>query len=124
LPFAAQGKRCLVSGSGNVAQFAAEKLLELGAVVLTLSDSSGTWLEPNGFTPQVLQQIMDLKNIRRGRLSDFSSPTGSYHAGVKPWALVEAADIALPCATQVRVTLDQQPMAALAQLMQPPVCAT
>jgi glutamate dehydrogenase (NADP+) len=64
-PFAHdQGKRCLISGSGNVAQYAAEKLLELGAVVLTLSDSSGYVYEPAGFTTEQLQQARSCANLR------------------------------------------------------------
>lgn len=71
-----QGKRCMVSGSGNVAQYAARKLLELGATVLTMSDSTGYIYEPNGFTMEQIDQVMDIKNNRRTTLADYSSPTG------------------------------------------------
>lgn len=71
-----EGKRVVVSGSGNVAQFAVEKLLQLGAVPVTMSDSSGTLYEPNGFTIEQLSQIMAIKR-NKGRLSEFHlSPAG------------------------------------------------
>jgi glutamate dehydrogenase/leucine dehydrogenase len=71
-----QGKRCLVSGSGNVAQYAALKLLDLGAVVLTMSDSHGYLFEPRGFSREQIHQIMDIKNNQRGRLESYKSDTG------------------------------------------------
>jgi glutamate dehydrogenase (NADP+) len=94
------GKKVVISGSGNVAQFAAEKAIELGAIVLTLSDSSGYIYLENGFTTEQLQHIMYIKNIKRGRISDFLDkyPTAKFVKGVTPWSV--ACDIALPCATQ------------------------
>eukprot|EP01083_Nonionella_stella_P096639 271724_1 len=91
------GKRILISGSGNVAQFAARKAMEFGAKVLTLSDSSGYIYESSGFTPSQLDEIVAIKG-RRGRLAEYSSGTFVYHKGLKPWG--EVADVAAPCATQ------------------------
>lgn len=67
-----KGLTCVVSGSGNVAQFCAEKLLTLGAVVLTFSDSSGYVIEEKGFTLDQVKQIMHLKNVKRGRVSEYT----------------------------------------------------
>jgi glutamate dehydrogenase (NADP+) len=95
-----EGKKVVVSGSGNVAQFAAEKCMQMGAKVTTMSDSSGYIHEPNGLTEAQLDWIKDLKNVRRGRISEFADahPTASFHAGQRPWG--EACDAAFPCATQ------------------------
>lgn len=101
-----KGKRCLVSGSGNVAQYAAEKLVQLGAVVLTFSDSTGYIYEPNGFTMDQVKQVMDIKNVKRASLATYSSPTGKYVAGQRCWAVDTKADIALPCATQNEIEID------------------
>lgn len=88
-----------ISGSGNVAQFAAEKAMFLGAKVVTLSDSNGTVYLKNGFTDELLAEIMELKNIQRGRISEFASRHGfEYFEGKTPWHI--PVDIALPCATQ------------------------
>ncbi|KAF8822037.1 naDP-specific glutamate dehydrogenase [Cardiosporidium cionae] len=97
---ALNGKLCVISGSGNVAQYAADKLLAFGAKVLTFSDSSGFIYEEAGFTLSQVQQIMQLKNVERGRVTDFCklSKTVQYFPGEKPWRI--ACDIALPCATQ------------------------
>ncbi|MBO5466855.1 MAG: NADP-specific glutamate dehydrogenase [Prevotella sp.] len=94
------GKKVLISGSGNVAQYAAEKCLQLGATVLTMSDSDGYIYDPDGIDRQKLDYIMELKNIERGRIKEYVEeyPNAVYHAGEKPWA--EKADIAMPCATQ------------------------
>lgn len=100
-----KGKRCLVSGSGNVAQYAAEKLVQLGAVVLTFSDSTGYIYEPAGFSMEQVQQVMDIKNVRRQSLKSYSSPTGVYVAGQRCWAVDTKADIALPCATQNEIEI-------------------
>ncbi len=95
----AAGKTVTLSGSGNVAQFAAEKLLQLGAKVLTLSDSAGFVHFPNGITEAQLQELMVIKNERRERLSTFAQEQGlPYYDGLRPWNI--ACDIALPCATQ------------------------
>ncbi|MFZ9054960.1 MAG: NADP-specific glutamate dehydrogenase [Flavobacteriales bacterium] len=95
-----EGKKVVISGSGNVAQFAAEKCMQMGAKVITMSDSSGYIHEPNGLTEAQLDWIKDLKNIRRGRIAEFADahPTASFHAGQRPWG--EACDAAFPCATQ------------------------
>lgn len=95
-----EGKTALISGSGNVAQYTCEKLLDLGAKPLTMSDSSGTVYEPEGFTREKLAAIMELKNVRRGRLSEYAAanPSAVYMAGEKPWSV--KADYAFPSATQ------------------------
>ena len=94
-----EGKRCLVSGSGNVAQYTAEKLLHLGAVVLTLSDRSGTLHFPDGLTRDHLDAILELKNNRRGSLSDYADEHGvEFFAGQKPWHI--PCDAAFPSAVQ------------------------
>jgi len=93
------GARVLVSGSGNVAQYAAQKAIELGAKVLTFSDSGGTLYARDGFDEQALQELVALKNERRGRLRELASDTRfEFLAGKRPWHV--PADIALPCATQ------------------------
>lgn len=96
-----QNKRCLVSGSGNAAQYTCEKLLQLGAVVLSVSDSNGSMHYPNGMTRAQLDQIMELKNVKRGRLSDLknSNESAIYLADRKPWSEIKA-DLAFPSATQ------------------------
>lgn len=94
-----EGMRVSVSGSGNVAQYAVEKAMALGAKVLTVSDSSGTVVEPDGFTAEKLSVLMDVKNTHYGRVSDYAERTGSeFRAGRKPWDV--PVDVALPCATQ------------------------
>jgi len=98
---ALKGARCLISGSGNVAQYTVEKLLQLGAVPLTMSDSTGYVLEPNGFTTQSLEKIMTLKNETRGRISEYCklSPTAVFVPGKKVWEVKNIA-VAFPSATQ------------------------
>ena len=95
-----QGKKVLISGSGNVAQYAAEKCLQVGAKVLTLSDSNGYIYDPDGISREKLDYVMELKNIKRGRIKEYATkyPSAIYHVGKRPWG--EKADIALPCATQ------------------------
>ena len=94
-----QGMRVSVSGSGNVAQYAIEKALALGARVITASDSSGTVLDEQGFTPEKLEILMEVKNQQYGRVSDYAERVGArFLPGQKPWQV--AADVALPCATQ------------------------
>ena len=89
----------VISGSGNVAQFAAEKAIYLGAKVVSLSDSNGTVHVKNGFTNELLAEVMELKNVKRGRISEFASKHGfEYLEGQRPWSI--QCDIALPCATQ------------------------
>ena len=93
------GKRCLVSGAGNVAQYTAEKLLDLGAVVLTLSDRSGTVHFPDGLTRDQLDAILDLKNNRRGSLNAFADDEGlEFFADSTPWHV--PCDAAFPSAVQ------------------------
>ena len=93
------GKRCLVSGAGNVAQYTAEKLLDLGAVVLTLSDRSGTVHFPDGLTRDQLDAILDLKNNRRGSLDAFADDEGlEFFADSTPWHV--PCDAAFPSAVQ------------------------
>jgi glutamate dehydrogenase (NADP+) len=95
-----EGKIVLVSGSGNVAQYATEKATQLGGKVVTLSDSGGYVYDPDGIDEEKLKFVMDLKNVRRGRISEYVEkyPGAKYHAGKTPWN--EKCDIALPCATQ------------------------
>ncbi|MBO9677831.1 MAG: NADP-specific glutamate dehydrogenase [Acidovorax sp.] len=93
------GLRVSVSGSGNVAQYAVEKAMELGAKVVTVSDSSGTIIDEDGFTPEKLAILMDVKNHHYGRVNDYAQRTGArFEAGVRPWHV--PVDVALPCATQ------------------------
>lgn len=94
-----KGKVVTISGSGNVAQYAAEKALELGAKVVSFSDSNGTVYEPKGFDQKQVQFVMDLKNIKRGRIKELADKFGcQYLDGKKPWGI--KCDVALPCATQ------------------------
>ena len=95
-----EGKNVVISGSGNVAQFAAEKVLQLGGKVLTLSDSGGYVLDKDGINEEKLAWVMDLKNNRRGRISEYVEqyPNATYHKGKTPWEV--PCDVALPCATQ------------------------
>ena len=94
-----KGKRVLVSGAGNVAQYTIEKLLQLGAIPVSCSDSDGYVYDPDGITMEKLDYIKELKNIERGRIKEYAEKYGvKYVAGAKPW--FEKADIATPCATQ------------------------
>ena len=94
------GKKVVISGSGNVAQYAAEKAIQLGATVLTLSDSKGYIYDAAGIDAEKLAFVMDLKNNKRARISEYVATysTATYHEGQTPWGV--ACDIALPCATQ------------------------
>ena len=102
-----EGKKVLISGSGNVAQYATEKCIQLGAKVLTLSDSDGYIYDPDGIDRAKLDYVMELKNIERGRIKEYVEeyPNAVYHAGERPWG--EKADIALPCATQNEINGEQ-----------------
>ncbi|MFZ7256739.1 NADP-specific glutamate dehydrogenase [Avibacterium avium] len=99
-----QGKTVVISGSGNVAQYAIEKALQLGAKVVTCSDSSGYVYDEAGFTAEKLAALMEIKNVQRGRVKDYAEKFGlQYVAGERPWGV--KADIALPCATQNELDL-------------------
>ena len=95
-----KGKTVVISGSGNVAQHAAEKAMRLGAKVVTLSDSDGFIHDPDGLDEEKLQWVKQLKNMRRGRIREYADkfPTASYYPGQRPWGI--KCDIAMPCATQ------------------------
>ncbi len=99
-----EGKNVVISGSGNVAQFAAEKVLQLGGKVLTLSDSGGYIYDPDGIDEEKLAFVMDLKNNKRGRIMTYvrEYPKATYHEGKRPWDV--KCQIALPCATQNELT--------------------
>tara|TARA_B110000879_G_scaffold189508_1_gene253024 strand:- start:116 stop:1453 length:1338 start_codon:yes stop_codon:yes gene_type:complete len=93
------GKAVSISGSGNVAQYACQKATELGAKVVTLSDSSGFIYDAKGIDAEKLAFLMELKNVRRGRIKEYADKFGcEFHAGARPWSV--NCDIALPCATQ------------------------
>lgn len=95
-----EGKTVVISGSGNVAQYAAEKAIQLGAKVITMSDSSGYVVDSEGIDADKLAYIMELKNVKRGRISEYVKkyPSAKFVEGKTPWA--EKCHIALPCATQ------------------------
>ncbi len=105
-----EGKSVVISGSGNVAQYAAEKVLELGGKVLTMSDSGGYIYEKDGITEEKLQFIMNLKNVKRGRISEYVDEYASakYFEGKTPWEV--KCDVALPCATQNELHEDDAKM--------------
>jgi len=102
-----KGKTTVISGSGNVAQFAAEKILQLGGKVVTMSDSGGYIYDADGIDAEKLAWIMDLKNNRRGRIHEYVKQYSSatYHEGERPWSV--KCDIALPCATQNELNGDE-----------------
>ena len=95
-----EGQTVLVSGSGNVAQYAAQKAMRLGAKVVTLSDSDGFVYDPEGLDEEKLNYVLTLKNVKRGRISEYAKqyPQARYFPGERPWKI--KCDIALPCATQ------------------------
>ena len=97
-----KGKTVCVSGSGNVAQYAVEKLIQLGAKPVTMSDSSGFIYDPDGITKEKLDFVFELKNVRRGRIKEYADKFGvKYFEGQRPWGI--KCDVALPCATQNEV---------------------
>ncbi len=101
-----KGKICAISGSGNVAQYATEKANDFGAKVVTLSDSSGFIYDPQGIDAEKLAFIMDLKNVRRGRIKEYADKYGcEFHAGERPWGV--KCDVAMPCATQNEVSEEE-----------------
>ena len=94
-----KGKKVAISGSGNVAQYATQKVIELGGIVVTLSDSSGTIYDPNGIDKDKLEYVLELKNVKRGRMKEYADKYGvEYWANERPWKA--KVDVALPCATQ------------------------
>ena len=100
-----EGARVAVSGSGNVAQYAIEKAMELGARVVTASDSNGTVVDEAGFTKEKLARLIDIKERAHGRVADYAREFGlTYLAGQQPWSV--PVDIALPCATQNELDVD------------------
>lgn len=98
-----KGKTVLVSGSGNAAQYAAEKCIQLGAKVVAMSDSNGTIHDPAGITSEKLTWLMELKNVKRGRIKEYTEKfKATYHEGRRPWNI--PCEIALPCATQNEIS--------------------
>ena len=102
-----KGKTVCISGSGNVAQYACQKATQLGAKVVTLSDSSGYIHDPEGIDEAKLEYVMELKNIFRGRIKEYADryPSAKYYPGERPWGV--KCDIAMPCATQNELNGDQ-----------------
>jgi glutamate dehydrogenase (NADP+) len=105
-----KGKTVAISGSGNVAQYACQKASQLGAKVVTLSDSKGYIYDAEGIDAQKLAFVMELKNVRRGRISEYveSFPNAKFIEGKRPWEV--DVDIALPCATQNELNGDEAEM--------------
>lgn len=102
-----KGKTVIISGSGNVAQYACEKATELGGKVVTMSDSGGYIYDKDGIDAKKLATIMDIKNVKRGRISEYvdTYKSATYHAGERPWSV--PCNIALPCATQNELNGDE-----------------
>ncbi len=102
-----KGKVVTVSGSGNVAQYAVEKVNQLGGKCVTLSDSGGYIHDPEGITGEKWDFIMELKNVKRGRISEYADkfPGATYHAGQRPWGV--KCEVALPCATQNEINKEE-----------------
>ena len=100
-----QGKTAVISGSGNVAQFTAEKILQLGGKVVAMSDSNGTIYDPSGIDTEKLAYIMELKNVKRGRIKEYAEKYGcEYREGKRPWGI--PCDCAFPSATQNEISGD------------------
>ena len=102
-----KGKIVAVSGSGNVAQYACEKVTQMGGKVVTLSDSNGFIHDPDGIGAEKLAFVLHLKNVKRGRISEYVAkyPGASYHEGLRPWGVT--CDVAMPCATQNEVNEEE-----------------
>lgn len=102
-----KGKAVAISGSGNVAQYAAEKAAELGGKVVTLSDSSGYIYDADGIDAEKLAHVMDIKNVQRARISEYTKkyPNAKFVEGKRPWEV--KCDVALPCATQNELNGDE-----------------
>ncbi|MBQ7268664.1 MAG: NADP-specific glutamate dehydrogenase [Bacteroidales bacterium] len=105
-----EGKTVVISGAGNVAQYAAQKAMRLGAKVVTLSDSNGFIYDPDGFTEEKLAYVFKLKNVIRGRIKEYVKqyPTAQYFEGKRPWCI--KCDIAMPCATQNELNAEEAKM--------------
>jgi len=104
-----EGKTVTVSGSGNVAQYATEKVIELGGKVVTMSDSSGYIYDPDGITTEKLEYVMELKNVKRGRIKEYAEDFGvEFFEGKRPWEV--KCDIALPSATQNEINGEEAQM--------------
>jgi glutamate dehydrogenase/leucine dehydrogenase len=104
-----KGKIVTISGSGNVAQYAVEKVTQLGGKAVTLSDSAGFIHDPKGIDPEKLAWVMNLKNVKRGRIKEYADKFGcEYYEGQRPWSI--KCDVALPCATQNEVNEDDAKM--------------
>lgn len=104
-----EGKTCVISGSGNVAQYATEKCTQLGAKVVTMSDSSGYIHDPDGINAEKLAYIVDLKTVKRGRISEYAKEYGvKYFENERPWGV--PCDLAFPCATQNEISTDEAKM--------------
>merc|ERR1711957_323760 len=102
-----EGMRCALSGSGNVCQYAAQKCIEFGAKVVSVSDSTGCVIFEDGMTTEQLAVMIDCKEVQRARLSTLTKDFGTYHAGESPWSLADLkVDLALPCATQNEINGD------------------
>ncbi len=98
-------KIVVISGSGNVSQYACEKVTELGGKVVTLSDSTGFIYDPAGIDKEKLDYVMELKNVKRGRIKEYAEKYGcEYYEGQKPWGI--KCDVALPCATENEINLE------------------
>ncbi len=101
-----EGKTVAISGSGNVAQYATEKVTQLGGKVVTLSDSSGYIYDPNGIDADKLAFVLELKNVKRGRIKEYADKYGvEFHAGERPWGV--KCDVAMPCATQNEISEEE-----------------
>ena len=106
-----KGKKVAISGSGNVAQFAAQKVTELGGTVVTLSDSKGAVYLPNGLTKEMWNGVYETKAIKHGRLSEWAEQFGvDFYPGKNPWHVADKVDVAFPSATQNEITLDDAKM--------------
>ena len=102
-----EGKTVVISGSGNVAQYAAQKALQLGAKVVTLSDSNGFIYDPDGIDAEKLEYVFELKNVYRGRIKEYAQkyPAAQYFENMRPWGV--KCDIAMPCATQNEINEEE-----------------
>lgn len=102
-----EGKTVVISGSGNVAQYAAQKALQLGAKVVTLSDSNGFIYDPDGIDAEKLEYVFELKNVYRGRIKEYAQkyPAAQYFENMRPWGI--KCDIAMPCATQNEINEEE-----------------